>query len=123
MPDLVELPYDMLLAAGEAWHRRRADLVAELGRRLGDDLRVDGQPAPADRVALLGALHAEMAGRLQALVSCRGRVGLIAWLRYDDGWRQLTPVTRDGESFVRMEKVDEFRLGVEVARLVTAVRA
>ncbi len=123
MPDLVELPYDVLLATGEAWHRRRADLVAELGRRLGDDLRVDGQPAPGDRVALLGALHAETMGRLQALVSCGGRVGLIAWLRYSDGWRQLTPVTRDGENFVRMEKVDEFHLGVEVARLVTAVRA
>ena len=123
MPDLVELPYDVLLATGEAWHRRRADLVAELGRRLGDDLRVNGQPAPGDRVALLGALHAETMGRLQALVSCEGRVGLIAWLRYSDGWRQLTPVTRDGENFVRMEKVDEFHLGVEVARLVTAVRA
>ncbi len=122
MPDLVEIPYDVLLATGEAWHRRRADLVAELGRRLGDDLRVDGQPADWRPVALLGALHAETMGRLQAIVSCGGRVGLIAWLRYGDGWRQLTPVTRDGESFVRMEKVDEFHLGVEVARLVTAVR-
>jgi hypothetical protein len=122
VPDLVELPYELLLATGAAWHRRRTDLIAELGRGLGDGLRIDGGPIADDRTPLLTALHAEARGRLQALVSRGGLVGQISWLRYGDGWRQLTPYTRGRERFVRVEKVDEFHLGVEVARLVTGVR-
>jgi hypothetical protein len=122
LPDRVELPYELLLATGEAWHRRRPDLIAELGRRLGGDVRVDGGIAQSGLTQLLTRLHAETTGRLQSVVRVGGRVGRINWLRYGDGWWQLTPYTRGGERLVRVEKVDELRLGVEVARLVTGVR-
>jgi hypothetical protein len=123
LPDRVELPYELLLASGEAWHRRRTDLIAELGRRLGGDVRVDGGSAPGDRTPLLIGLHGGTTGRLQAHVRVCGRVGRISWLRYGDAWWQLTPYPSDGERFVRVERVDELRLGVEVSRLVTGVRA
>lgn len=125
VPAVVDLPYVLLLATGEAFRRRRPDLIAQLGRRLGGGLRIDGAPLASDPTALLTALHSEALGRLRGLVrgSTGSTVGQVCWLRFPDGWRQLSGHTHGGERFARLERVDESRLGVEVARLATLLGA
>ena len=51
------------------------------------------------------------------------KVGWVSWVLFPDGWRALTPHTRDHRARVRVHPVEPLRLGVEVARLVTLVTA
>ena len=51
------------------------------------------------------------------------KVGWVSWVLFPDGWRALTPHTRDHRALVRVHPVEPRRLGVEVARLVALVTA
>lgn len=127
LPDRVDLPLELLLATGEAWGRGRPELVEALAQRRRADLSVDGGVdgrVPDDPGSLLTALHREAIGRLQALVRRPGQrgTGQVTWLHHGDGWRQLTPRRREGQRLIRFQRVDEDRLGVEVARLAHLLR-
>ena len=85
-----------------------------------------GRPDAAGETEQLRLLHEGARARLRATVAGHGpagdrRMGIVSWLRYDDGWRSLTPVHRDGQAFVRVDPVPPTRLGTEVARLLRGV--
>ena len=116
VPDVIETPWELLLATGEAVQRRRPELLDQMvsdhsgatiaGDRLdsletaddGDVRRWHEQLESTSR----GRLHAAVMGR-----SGRGRpgAGIVEWVLLHDGWRSLTPFTRDGSTMVRIERM------------------
>ncbi len=128
---VVDLPHELLLGSGEALRLHREDVLAELVRRHPGGVHVDDDPAPVGATATdeqLRLLHGSARGRMRTVVAGRGpagdrKAGWVSWVLFPDGWRALTPHVRDGVARVRVHPVDPLRLGVEVARLVTGVRA
>lgn len=117
-PHTLELPFELLLGAGEALRLGRDDVLAELMRRYGAGLDVDH----------VRRLHTGSLGRMRTVVSGTGswgarRAGWVSWSLFADGWRALTPFTSRGIAMVRVHRVEPLRLGVEVARLMTRVRS
>jgi hypothetical protein len=115
---VVEAPFEVLLAAGEAIRAGRPEVLDELVRRADD----------AEPVALrdqLVRLHTAVVGRLLAVVAARddGRVraGWLSWLLFADGWRSLDAVRRDARPLVRLTTVRPMDLGRQVASLVSLV--
>lgn len=125
LPDVLETPWELLLATGEAVQRHRTELLDQMvadyaGRtRSGaaDDLEV---AADADvrrwheqlETAARGRLHAAVMGRSE-----RGRpgAGIVEWVLFADGWRSLEPFERDGWRMVRMERRGPVDLSRELA--------
>lgn len=116
VPDVVETPWELLLATGEAVQRRRHDLLDQMvsdhaGMTLAGD-SLDALETADDRdvrrwheqleSTSRGRLHAAVMGR-----SDRGRpgAGIVEWVLLHDGWRALTPFTRDGWTMVRIERM------------------
>jgi hypothetical protein len=98
MPDLVDLPFELLDAAGEAVRSGRADLLPVLAtRHQGSALDVDGQPVgEVDLASMLSALVIDTRGRLRALgAGVSGDrtqlVGVVSWVLLADGWHALRP--------------------------------
>ena len=128
---VVDLPHELLLGSGEALRLHREDVLAELVRRHAGAVHTDDDPAPLGVTRTgeqLRLLHGATVGRMRTVVAGVGttgarKVGWVSWLLFPDGWRALTPYVRDGEPRVRVHPVEPLRLGVEVARLVTGVRA
>jgi hypothetical protein len=111
------LPLPLVLATGQALAADRGDLLAAL----------EHHPDVAEDAGQLRLVHQGVRARLQATVAGLDRagdrrLGLVSWLRYDDGWRSLTPVTRAGDPWVRLDRVSPRLLAAEVARLDHAVR-
>lgn len=115
LPDVVETPWDLLLATGEAVQRRRFELLDQMasdysgmtltGGSLGSLETADD----ADVRRWHEQLESSSRGRLHAAVmgrSERGRpgVGIVEWVLFRDGWRSLTPFRRDGWNMVRIER-------------------
>lgn len=126
LPDVVETPWDLLLATGEAVQRGRSDLLDQMvsdysGLTLtgaaSDTLEV-ADDAEARRChellesASRGRLHAAVMGRSE-----RGRpgAGIVEWVLFHDGWRALTPFRRDGWNMVRIERRSPVDLPRELA--------
>lgn len=115
LPEVLETPWELLLATGEAVQRRRPELLDQLvsdhtGATLAGDDDATLTTAAADDVrrwheqlesASSGRLHAAVMGRSE-----RGRpgVGVLEWVLFADGWRSLTPFRRDGWNMVRIER-------------------
>lgn len=117
-PSGLDLPLELLLGSGEAIRRERHDLLAELMAR---------HPTGLDPQQLR-RLHTGCLGRMRAVVcgvSRTGarRAGWVSWALFADGWRALTPHTSGGVARVGVHRVDPDRLPIEVARLMTTVRA
>ena len=114
----VEVPLEVLLAAGEAVRSGRADVLDELVRRAAAD-------DPSGLRDQLVRLHTASTGRLLATVATRGstpRLGWVSWLLFADGWRSLTAIRQEGRPTVRLARVTPLDLGTQVAALVTLVR-
>lgn len=116
--DRVEVPLDVLLAAGEALRTRRSDVLDELATRAGSD-------DPSGLRDQLVRLHTAVVGRLLATVATRDdgttRAGWVSWLLFGDGWRSLTPVRRNNRPVVLLAPAVPLDLGRQVAALVTRV--
>lgn len=103
VPDRLDVPYELLDAAGEAVRSDRADLLPVLLARHPGVLR-DGEGRPLGEVeagAALTALLQESRGRLRALVAdVSGAettvVGVVSWVLVADGWRALRPHSTAG---------------------------
>ncbi len=95
VPASVDLPFELLDAAGEALHSGRGDLVPVLADHHSGAVVEDGRPvADADVAGLLQTLSRETRGRLRALVAHVGDgppsvVGVVSWLLLADGWHAL----------------------------------
>ena len=116
LPDVIETPWELLVATGEAVQRRRHELLDQLvGDHTGmtiagagpdtletaDDGDVRRWHEQLERTSR-GRLHAAVMGRSE-----RGRpgAGIVEWVLFHDGWRSLTPFTRDGWTMVRIERM------------------
>ena len=95
VPASVDLPFELLDAAGEALHSGRGDLVPVLADHHSGAVVRSGRPvADADVAGLLQTLSRETRGRLRALVAHVGDsapsvVGVVSWLLLSDGWHSL----------------------------------
>jgi hypothetical protein len=116
VPDVVETPWELLLATGEAVQRRRHELLDQLvsdhsGMTIaGDTLDTLETADDSDVRRWHEQLESTSRGRLHAAVmgrSGRGRpgAGIVEWVLLHDGWRSLTPFTRDGWTMVRIERM------------------
>ena len=126
LPAVVETPWELLLATGEAVRRHRTELLDVMvadhtGTTLaGDSADALETAADADVRLWHEQLEADSRGRLHAAVMGRGRrgrpgVGIVEWVLLGDGWRSLTPVTRDGWTMVRIERRSVVDLPRELA--------
>lgn len=126
LPDVVETPWDLLLATGEAVQRRRLELLDQMvsdysGMTLaGDSTQVLETADDPDVRRWHEQLESASRGRLHAAVmgrSARGRpgAGIVEWVLFHDGWRALTPFARDGWNMVRIERKSIVDLPRELA--------
>jgi hypothetical protein len=133
LPDAVDLPFELLDAAGEAVRSGRADLLPVLAaRHSGSAIDADGRPiADVDLASMLSALVIDTRGRLRALGAGvsgdRTRlVGVVSWVLLADGWRALRPhhrAHRDDAPRVEVRRVEPDDLAVDLAFvLAEAVR-
>lgn len=97
LPDLVDLPYELLDAGAEALGSGRADLLTTLVAHHSGASR-DGSGSPLDDALvgqLVSGLVGETQGRLRALVADIDGggdvVGVVSWALLADGWRVLSP--------------------------------
>lgn len=132
LPDVVETPWELLLATGEAVQRNRHELLDQMvadytgttSAGEADDALVPAADADVRRwheqleAASRGRLHAAVMGR-----SGRGRpgAGVLEWVLFADGWRSLTPFRRDGWNMVRIERQGPVDLPRELAVLAAEV--
>ncbi len=129
VPPTVDLPFELLDAAGEALHSGRGDLVPVLADHHAGAVVQSGRPLPdADVAGLLQTLSRETRGRLRALVAHVGDgpptvVGVVSWLLLSDGWHSLETHT-DTESdtpLVRLRAVEASELGGALAPVIAEV--
>lgn len=123
-PGLV-LPLELLLASGDAHRTGRQDVLAELLARYGGPVADErGRLGEAETREELRTLHTGVQGRLQVVVTSAERrtLGLVSWLLFADGWRELEPRRAGGPPLVALASVPPSALGARVARLVSAVR-
>lgn len=138
--DEVVIGHDLLVAGLEAVQAGRVDVLAELCRLEGDDVRVDGQPVDAAEVAtLLGRLDSHTRGRLRATVGLvldaddrsdpgphqapPSTRGLVSWVLLADGWRALVPLTDSAEHLVVVRRAKPADLASAVADLLAELTA
>lgn len=105
--DAPDLPWDLVVAGGQALTERRPEVYDELVARADDRTRHQ-----------LQRLHRSTVGRLRAVgvVPARRRVGWVSWVLVADGWRALTPYVAAGTAMVRLERRRPDDLATEVAR-------
>jgi hypothetical protein len=132
LPDVVETPWDLLLATGEAVRRGRLELLGQMasdhtGMTLaGESLDALVTADDTDVRRWHEQLESSSRGRLHAAVmgrSERGRpgAGIVEWVLFHDGWRSLTPFRRDGWNMVRIERRGPADLPRELAVRAAAV--
>lgn len=115
VPERLDLPFQLLDAAGEAIRSHRSDLLSVL---------VAEHDADLDLVPVLTALASETRGRLRALVAdvaggTTDVVGVLSWVLLADGWRALRP--HDGDR-LEVHGVEPADLAVELAPVLAEVR-
>ena len=132
VPVEVDIPFELLDAAGEAVHSGRGDLVPVLADHHSGSVVEGDQPVPdADVAGLLQTISRESRGRLRALVahvdggSSPGSisvVGVLSWLLLADGWHALETHQSAGDApLVRLRAVDASDLAPALAPLIAEV--
>ncbi len=122
LPDVIDVPFELLDSAAEAVRSNRSDLLPVLAaRHSGAAIDADGGPiGDVDLASMLSALSIDPRGRLRALgadvSSGETRlVGVVSWVLLADGWRALRP-RRDGDDHrVEVRRVDADDLPADLA--------
>ncbi|WZH51386.1 MAG: hypothetical protein PIR53_15350 [Nocardioides alkalitolerans] len=102
VPESVDLPYELVDAAGEALRSNRSDVLPALvAQHSGEARDAGGRVLPDGEVlTVVRALHDETQGRVRAMVADVGTgsttVGIVSWVLLADGWHGLRP-HRDGD--------------------------
>jgi hypothetical protein len=128
VPAVVDLPYELLDAAGEAARSGRSDLLAVLVSQHAGAVH-DGSGAPASEAevaGLLAALTTETRGRLRALVAdVSGKdttaAGVLSWVLLADGWHALRPHRDGAEHRVEVRRVEPGDLAAVLAPVLAEV--
>ncbi|MDT0184994.1 hypothetical protein Q9S36_32910 [Microbacterium sp. ARD31] len=126
VPDLLDVPYALADAIGEALRSGRSDLVPVLIGQAEGQVLADGEPlGDAEAAAALSAVHAESRGRLRILAAevaerATTAVGVVSWVMLRDGWHSLTPRHDDGAR-VAVRRVDPDDLPTELAPVLAQV--
>jgi hypothetical protein len=130
VPGRVDMPHELVDAAGEAARSHRTDvipvLVAQHSGRVTDEA---GERLTDPEVTrLLTALGEESQGRLRALVadvsgSRLTNVGVVAWTLVADGWRSLRPHEVAGRLHIELARVIPEALAGDLAPVVAQVLA
>lgn len=126
VPDVLDVPYALADAVGEALRSGRSDLVPVLVAQSGGAVVADGSDlGDAEAATAMSAVHAESRGRLRILaaeVSERATtsVGVVSWVLLKDGWHSLTP-RHDDVARVAVVRVDPDDLATELAPVLAQV--
>ncbi|MFC4785557.1 hypothetical protein ACT8ZV_13840 [Nocardioides sp. MAHUQ-72] len=127
-PPVVDLPYELLDAAGEAARGGRSDLVPVLVAQHAGAVRDEqGTPlADADVAGLMTALGTETRGRLRAMVAdVSGKdtlvAGVVSWVLLADGWHALRPRREGDEHRVEIRRVEPGDLATGLAPVLAEV--
>jgi hypothetical protein len=128
LPDLVDLPFELLDAAAEAVRSSRADLVPVLaGRQSGTAVDADGNRiGDVELASMVAALVMEAHGRLRALgADVSGAetrlVGVVSWVLLSDGWRALRPHRDGNDHRVEVRRVTADDLALDLAFVLAGV--
>ena len=126
VPTVLDVPYALADAVGEAMRSGRSDLVSILVAQSDGEVRGDGGPlGEAGTTEALSAVHAESRGRLRILAAevsegATSSVGVVSWVLLNDGWHSLTPRHDDGAR-VSVALVEPDDLPTELAPVLAQV--
>lgn len=128
LPDAIDVPFELLDAAGEAVRSGRSDLLPVLASRLSGS-SVDADGVPLGDVALtsvLSALVIDARGRLRALgADVSGEetrlVGVVSWVLLADGWHALRPHREGDDHRVEVRRVTADDLAGDLAFVLAGV--
>jgi hypothetical protein len=126
VPPLLDVPYALADAVGEAIRSGRSDLVPVLVTQAGGTVRVgDDVLGEAEASTALSAVHSESRGRLRILAAevsegATSSVGVVSWVLLNDGWHSLTPRHDDGAR-VSVRRVEPDDLPTELAPVLAQV--
>jgi hypothetical protein len=128
LPDVIDVPFELLDAAGEAVRSGRSDLLPVLAARLSGSA-VDADGVPLSDVALtsmLSALVIDARGRLRALgADVSGEetrlVGVVSWVLLAGGWHALRPHREGDDHRVEVRRVGADDLAGALAFVLAGV--
>lgn len=130
VPDLVDLPYELADAAGEAVRGSRPDLLQVLAaQHSGQVTDAAGEAySEAEAGQALGAMTTETQGRLRVMVADVSTepttvVGVLSWVLLADGWHALRPHHVEGALRVEVRRVVAADLAPELAPVLAEVTA
>jgi hypothetical protein len=128
LPEVVDLPYDLLDGCGEAIRTQHADLVPVIvAAHAGQIVDGSGKPVADAAVApLVSALVTETQGRLRGLaadVAGQGAplIGVVSWLLLADGWRSLRAHQAGAQRRVEVRRVEPSDLAPLLAPVLAEV--
>jgi hypothetical protein len=130
LTDVIDVPFELLDAAGEAVRTGRSDLLPVLAARHSGSA-VDSDGDPLDDVALasiLSALVVDARGRLRALgADVSGEetrlVAVVSWVLLADGWHALRPHRVGDDHRVEVRRVTVDDLAGDLAFVLAGVVA
>lgn len=130
LPDLIDVPFELLDAAGEAVRSGRSDLLPVLAaRHSGESVDADGAPlGDVSLASMLSALVIDTRGRLRALgADVSGRetklVGVVSWVLLADGWHALRPHREGDHHRVEVRRVGADDLAGDLAFVLSGAVA
>jgi hypothetical protein len=130
LPDVIDVPFELLDAASEAVRSSRSDLLPVLAaRHSGSSVDAHGRPvSDVELASMLSALIIDTRGRLRALgADVSGDettvVGVVSWVLLADGWRALRPRRVGDEHRVEVRRVEPTELAADLAFVLTEVVA
>jgi hypothetical protein len=129
VPAVLDLPYAVVDAVGEALRSGRPDLVPVLVTQAGQAVLSDDEVlGEAEATAAVSALHAESRGRMRILAAEVARerttdVGVVSWVLLADGWHSITPRHDQDGPRVTVRRVDPADLATELSPVLAQVIA
>lgn len=128
VPAHLDLPYELVDAAGEALREGRDDLIPVLVAHHTGEIHDGTGTALTDAavVAAVTQLHAETQGRLRGLVARvdhehTTEVGVLSWLLLADGWRALRAHGDAAAPRVEISRVEPSDLAPALAPILAEV--
>ncbi|MDT9593434.1 hypothetical protein RDV89_10175 [Nocardioides zeae] len=129
VPELVDLPYELLDAAGEALRTHRGDLLdAVVATYDGTVVDGDGHRLSTSEIrTVVEAVHRETHGRIRAMLADVGgpttTIGVISWVLLADGWHSLRPHRTGDDLRVEVRRVEPFDFATTLAPVLAEVTA